>query len=98
MSIILAFARTYSVMKKSHKHLREKELENLIDNIVDKTIIELNQLNKSYIVPHFSDATVLAEQMQVTVKMLHNQPPKIMKILLKKHSFRMSNMKLLTKI
>ena len=34
--------------------------------MVDKTMIELNQHNKSYTVPHFPDDTVLAEQMQGT--------------------------------
>ena len=35
-------------------------------NMIDKTMIELNQRNKTYTVPHFPDDTVLAEQMQGT--------------------------------
>ena len=35
-------------------------------NMIDKTMIELNQRSKTYTVPHFPDDTVLAEQMQGT--------------------------------
>ena len=46
--------------------MTENELENVIDNTVDKTIVEFNQRNKSYTVPDFTDYTVLSEQMQST--------------------------------
>ena len=60
------FARSYSIVKKTHKNLTENELENLIDNMVDETIIQYNQLNKSYTVPNFTDNTILVEQTQDT--------------------------------
>ena len=60
------FARIYSIMKKTHKNLRENELENVTDNMVDKTIIEYHQRNKFYTVPDFTSDTVLAEQTQDT--------------------------------
>ena len=55
-------------MKKTHKNLKENELENAIDNMVDKTVIEYHQRNKPYTVPHFTGDTVLTEQMQDTDK------------------------------
>ena len=33
------FARTYSIMKKKYTNVTENELENITDNMVDKTII-----------------------------------------------------------
>ena len=54
------FARISSIMKKTHKNLTENELENVIDNMVYKTIVEFNQRNKSYTVPDFTVDTVLA--------------------------------------
>ena len=59
-----AFARIYSIMKKIHQNLTENEFQIVIDNIVDKMIIEYHQCNKSYAVPAFTDHTVLAEQTQ----------------------------------
>ena len=56
------FARSYSIMKKTHKNLTENELENVVDNLVVKTIKIFNQRNKSYSVPDFTDDTVLAGQ------------------------------------
>ena len=56
------FARSYSIMKKTHKNLTENELENVVDNLVVKTIKIFNQRNKSYSVPDFTDDTVLARQ------------------------------------
>ena len=53
-------------MKKTHNNLTENELENLIDNMVDKTIIEYHYLNKSYTVPNFTENTILAEKTQDT--------------------------------
>ena len=46
--------------------MTENELENVIDNVVDKTILEFHQRIKSYTVPDFTDNTILAEQMQDT--------------------------------
>ena len=42
------FARIYSIMKKTQE--LENELEYVIDNMVDKTIIEFHQRNKPYTV------------------------------------------------
>ena len=53
-------------MKKTHKNLIERELENIIDNMVDRTIIEYHQSCKCYTVLDFTDNTVLAEQTQDT--------------------------------
>ena len=55
----VTFARSYSIMKKTHKNLTENELEN-VDNLVVKTIKIFNQRNKSYSVPDFTDDTLLA--------------------------------------
>ena len=60
------FARIYSIMEKAHKNLTKNELENVIENMVDKTIIEFNIRKKSYTVPDFTGDTVLAEQKQGT--------------------------------
>ena len=87
-------ARIYSITKKTRNYLTENVLEIVVDNIVDKTIIEYHQRNKSHTVPGFTDDTVLVEQTQDTLKMLPKHPPTIMKILLKRRSFRI----LLTKI
>ena len=46
--------------------MTENELENVIDNVVDKTILEFHQRIKSYTVHDFTDNTILAEQMQDT--------------------------------
>ena len=62
-------------MKKTHQNLTEKELENVINNMVDKTIIECRQRT----VPDFTDGTVLVEQTQGTDEMLHKHSPKRMK-------------------
>ena len=48
-------------MKKTHKNLAEIELENLINKMVDKMIIEYCQ-HKNLV--HFIDNTFLAEQTQ----------------------------------
>ena len=55
-------------MKKTHKNLKENELENAIDNMVDKTIIEYHPRSKSYTILHFTGDTALTEQMQDTDK------------------------------
>ena len=66
--------------------------------MVDKTIIEFHQRTKSYTVPDFSEDTVLVEQTQGTDEDATQIPSQDMKILLKKLSFRMNDMKLLTTI
>ena len=53
-------------MKKTHENLTRHELENVIDNMVNKTNIEYHLRNKPYNVPDFPDDTVLAEQTQDT--------------------------------
>ena len=53
-------------MKKTHKKLTKNKLENVIDNMVNKTTTEYHLRNKFYTVPDFSDGTVLAEQTQDT--------------------------------
>ena len=60
------FARINSIMKKADKNLTGNELDNLVGNMVDKTIIEYHQHNKSYTVPDFTDDTILAEHTQDT--------------------------------
>ena len=52
---------------------------------------------KFYTVPDFTDDTVLAKKPKTLMKMLHKHPPKIMKTLLKRRSFRINGMKLLKK-
>ena len=59
-------ARIYSFTKKTRNYLLENVLEIAIDNIVDKTVIEYHQRNKSHTVPGFTDDTVLVEQTQDT--------------------------------
>ena len=73
-------------MKKTHKNSTENELENVVDNMVDKTI---NFISITNIIPFQTNANVDED---VT------QTPKIIKVLLKRRSFRMNVMKLLTKI
>ena len=46
--------------------MTENELENVIDNVADVTILEFYQRIKSYTVPDFTDNTILAEQTQDT--------------------------------
>ena len=46
--------------------MTENKLENAIGDMVDKTIIEFYQRNKSYTVPGFTDNIVLDEQTQDT--------------------------------
>lgn len=55
------FARIYLIIQKT-----ENELEKVIDNVVDKTIIGFHQQNKSYTVPDFTYDTFLGEQTQDT--------------------------------
>ena len=50
------FARIYLIIQKT-----ENELEKVIDNVVDKTIIGFHQQNKSYTVPDFTYDTFLGE-------------------------------------
>ena len=66
--------------------------------MVDKTIIEFHQGTKSYTVPDFSEDTVLAEQTQGTDEDATQIPSQDMKIILKKLSFRMNDMKLMATI
>lgn len=66
--------------------------------MVDKTIIEFHQRTKSYTVPDFSEDTVLVEQTQGTDEDATQIPSQDIKVLLKKPSFRMNDMKLLTTI
>ena len=66
--------------------------------MVDKTIIEFHQRTKSYTVPDFSEDTVLVEQTQGTDDDATQIPSQDIKVLLKKPSFRMNDMKLLTTI
>ena len=44
--------------------MTENKFQTVIDNMVDKMIIEYHQCSKSYAVPAFTDHTVLAEQTQ----------------------------------
>lgn len=55
------FARIYLIIQKT-----ENELEKVIGNVVDKTIIGFHQQNKSYTVPDFTYDTFLGEQTQDT--------------------------------
>lgn len=66
--------------------------------MVDKTIIVFHQRTKSYTVPDFSEDTVLVEQTQGTDEDATQIPSQDMKIILKKLSFRMNNMKLMATI
>ena len=66
--------------------------------MVDKTIIVFHQRTKSYTVPDFSEDTVLVEQTQGTDEDATQIPSQDIKVLLKKPSFRMNDMKLLTTI
>ena len=66
--------------------------------MVDKTIIEFHQRTKPYTVPDFSEDTVLVEQTQGTDEDATQIPSQDIKVLLKKPSFRMNDMKLLTTI
>ena len=66
--------------------------------MVDKAIIEFHQRTKSYTVPDFSEDTVLVEQTQGTDEDATQIPSQDIKVLLKKPSFRMNDMKLLTTI
>ena len=70
MSKILAkvsyFCKNLFNYEKNTQDLAENELENVIDNMMIKTIIEYHQRNKSYTVYDFTDDTVLAEQTQDT--------------------------------
>ena len=55
-------------MKKAHENQTQNKLEDVIDNMVNKTIIEYHQRNKCYTVPDFTGDTVLLEQTQETDK------------------------------
>ena len=92
------FSRILLIMKKTYKNLTENELWNNIVNMVDKTIIVFHQRTKSYTVPDFSEDTVLVEQTQGTDEDATQIPSQDIKVLLKKPSFRMNDMKLLTTI
>ena len=70
--------RIYSVMKKTHKNLTKNELENVIESMVDKTIVEFNQrLISLTTLPWLNKCKAL-------MKKLHRHPPKTIKILLKR--------------
>ena len=62
------FAIINSIMKKAHENQTQNKLEDVIDNMVNKTIIEYHQRNKCYTVPDFTGDTVLLEQTQETDK------------------------------
>ena len=92
------FSKILLLMKKTYKNLTENELWSNIVNMVDKTIIVFHQRTKSYTVPDFSEDTVLVEQTQGTDEDATQIPSQDMKIILKKLSFRMNNMKLMATI
>ena len=93
-----AFERIYSIMKKAYKNLTENELENVIYNLVDKTIKEFNQRSKSYAVPDFTDDYLLTEQTQEGTEEDATKTPSQDNDLLKRRSVRMKFINLLTKI